>query len=325
MPAWMPEPSPGLDVALASSLSAAAACSRPRIATAWSTAREAAAAVDGAFGRLVDALGERPDLLIVAASASFCREHLGALISRRAGTLTLHGATACHGVLIGQGKDTLSGHGLGFWGLVDPGGAFGVGARVLSGDPWRAGVVAVQEALQSAARPGEVPGLLWLTSPPGMEEAIMRGIDDYFGCAVPYLSVGSAGPNGTAGGRQIAGQAVHRDAVVVGVHFPSSPVTTARGYEEQSAAHGMALTLRDALAASGQPPQAVAGALMSGAIGGTAAGSATLRDTAQTLAKTLGGAPFLATLSADEPSMIGVRGRQRATAVFATRGAADEG
>jgi hypothetical protein len=183
----------------------------------------AGAAVRGAFGDLVGRLGGAPDVLFLSASVGYdCVRVMGALAVVAPG-VALHGSTSCLGAMTERGFHSVDGRG----------GAYGVGCASLGGDPRAAAALAADAALDRARRAGEVPALAWVTSTPGTEEEVIRGLEDVFGPNVPVFG-GSAADNTVAGEWCVfADGGAHRDAVLVTVLFPSSRVGYAfhSGYE----------------------------------------------------------------------------------------------
>jgi hypothetical protein len=121
----------------------------------------------------------------------------------------------------------------GLMGIVDRAGAYGTGSAALGADPRRAVQEALARALEEAERPGEVPALVLLTSPPGREEELLLGIADVVGAHVPVAG-GSAADETVAGNWwQAANREVGNDLVVVTVLFPSGAVVSSfqSGYE----------------------------------------------------------------------------------------------
>jgi hypothetical protein len=136
----------------------------------------------------------------------------------------LHGGTTCLGVMTEAGFHAADGVGLGLFGLKDPGGRYGVGAVESGSDPRAAGAAAAREAMAAAGRSSRSPKLIWLTSAPGFEEDVLRGIEDAVGANVPIVG-GSAADNTIAGHwRQFANGETYTDGIVVTAMYPSTAV-----------------------------------------------------------------------------------------------------
>ena len=81
--------------------------------------------------------------------------------------------------------------------------------------------------MERADREGEAPDLVWLSTSPGTEEAVLKGIEAVVGQNVPVLG-GSAADDDISGKWSLFDKAERRGAgVVVSVLFPSRPVSFA--------------------------------------------------------------------------------------------------
>ncbi|MEM9198330.1 MAG: FIST C-terminal domain-containing protein, partial [Pseudomonadota bacterium] len=82
-------------------------------------------------------------------------------------------------------------------------------------------------ALAQAARPGEKPDLVWISSTPGAEETVLDGIASVVGTDVPIIG-GSAADNDVGGAWFVGDAATHcAEGVAVAVLFPSTAVSFA--------------------------------------------------------------------------------------------------
>jgi hypothetical protein len=139
------------------------------------------------------------------------------------GPAAVHGSSSCLGVMTGQGF--VGGHGdaLGAFAIWDPDGAYGSAMVALDTEPREAAARAIRKALERAGRPGEAPGLVWLSTSPGHEESVLDGIKDVIGR--PALIVGaSAADNDVAGDWSVFDpDGACGAGVVVSVLFPSVP------------------------------------------------------------------------------------------------------
>lgn len=106
-----------------------------------------------------------------------------------------HGASSCQAVMTNKGFH--AGPVIGALAVYDSGPhAYGTG---ISECTQKNGVMyALDMALESANRVGEVPDLILLHATPGDEESIISSIDERFGTLVPIIG-GSAADNSTAG------------------------------------------------------------------------------------------------------------------------------
>ncbi|RME74900.1 MAG: hypothetical protein D6784_08995 [Chloroflexi bacterium] len=195
-----------------------------KIATAWTTVPNVEQAVQTAFDNLSASLDGPPNLLIVYPSVGYSINAVVSALQNTAADIPVHGGTSCLGVMTADGFHSADGVGLGMLGLADPDGSYGVGAAEMGDDPRLAGRQAVEQAVQNAGREGELPALIWLTSAPGAEESVLRGIQDVVGESVP-IAGGSSADNTVEGNWvQFTANSVHKNGVVVTVMYPSSGV-----------------------------------------------------------------------------------------------------
>jgi len=191
------------------------------IATAWSTDSDPRLAFDGAYSRLRDKLGGDPSLLLVFFTETYPAAAMLAAAQALPSDIRIHGSTTCAGVMTEEGFHGQDGRALGLWGLRDPGGSFGVGMAAQNGDAGQAAVLALEQALAQAGRPGEAPDLVWLSASPGSEEAVLQGIKRVLGSTVQVLG-GTAADNSIAGHWSLLTRdASANNAVVVTVMFPT--------------------------------------------------------------------------------------------------------
>ena len=198
-----------------------------KIATRQTTENDTLSAFDSTYAELVDELGAPPHLLLVFSSATHDIDGLSGHLGAAAPGVPVHGGTSCLGVMTEEGFCSEDGVGLGLWGIRDDDGGFGVGIASMGDDPKGAAVRATRDALEQADRVGELPELIWLTAAPGFEEDVIAGIVDVVGPNVPIFG-GSTADNTVEGKwRQFTPGAVHSDAVVLSVWFPSGTVSFA--------------------------------------------------------------------------------------------------
>lgn len=134
-----------------------------------------------------------------------------------------HGATSCLGAMTG----TTTSAPVAAFVISDSEGDYGSALRPLGDNPKAAAQAATRAALQGAGRPGEAPDLVWLSSAPGSEEAVIEGIQAITGPEVPIIG-GSAADNTNMGDWCVfdAAQA-EQNGVIVSVLFCSSHVSFA--------------------------------------------------------------------------------------------------
>jgi hypothetical protein len=207
-----------------------------RISTAFSVETDTAAAARHAFARLTEELGAKPRWLFAQASVKHDAEALRRALVDLAPGAALHGSTSCLGVMSQAGFHSEEGTALGLLGVVDEGGAFGVGAARAGDHPEAAAAEATRAAIADAGRPGEVPALVWLSCAPGAEEAVLRGVEGVVGAEVPIVGGSSADNTIEGHWQQLTAGAAFRDAIVVSALFPSGRVVSAfqSGYSPTS-------------------------------------------------------------------------------------------
>jgi hypothetical protein len=214
-----------------------------RIATSAVSQAATEQSVDAALDLLVRRLGGEPDLVIAyhtadGGAATF--EVLG----RRMPPGRFAGCSSCRGVMTEEGLFGFDGPGFALWGLRDPDGAYGTGFATIDLPPdadhaTAAGTArdaarrAYLAAVEGAGRAGELPELLWVLAVPGVEEAVLRGLDDVTGGQVP-IAGGSAADNTIEGGWTcFAGDRIGSRGVAVVALFPTTAVASSfqSGYE----------------------------------------------------------------------------------------------
>lgn len=203
-----------------------------KISTA-STSDKDSGCITKLYEKVVTDLEAEPDLLMLSCSASYDIEKIAALLTQCAPGIPLHGGTSCMGVMTDQGPRIEDGFGMALFAIHDPGGSYGVGAVSMGRDPRNAAQKAVTMALENAECPGQVPGMIWLTSAPGREELLIDGIGKVVGKNVPVTG-GSTGDNSVSGEwKQICNDQIYSDGVVVTTLFPSTEIMFAfhSGYE----------------------------------------------------------------------------------------------
>ena len=197
------------------------------VATSFSLESEPAAAVAAACARLQEALGGAPHWVLAQAAVGHDAEALRAALAQHLSGVAVHGGSSCLGVMTQAGMHSDGSVGLGLLGIRDAEGGFGTGAAASGGDARAAAREAVSRAIEAAGRPGETPALIWLSSAPGSEEAVLEGIADVVGRGVPV--VGGSTADSTVEGLwfQLTAEAVFHDAVVVSALFPSTRMVSA--------------------------------------------------------------------------------------------------
>jgi len=197
------------------------------IASSCSTVHDAAQSAGQSYREVEERLGGPPDFVIAYASSLYDNHILVGTLKQHAGGIPIHGGTSCLGVMTESGFHSDEGYGMGLLGIRDDAGCFGVGAAPIGSDPQYGARQAIERALEQAGCPGEVPQLILLSSAPGQEESLVRGIEQVVGGDVPIVG-GSTADNTVEGHwKQFAGGEVLEDSVVVSVLFPSGQAACA--------------------------------------------------------------------------------------------------
>ncbi len=180
------------------------------------------AALGASFEAWLGQYDRAPDFVALHKSVA-CRD--AGLSPRLADVRALHGATSCLGVMSEAGPKIENGAGA--FAIWDEGGDYGTVMRPLGDDARAAARDACEAALLAADRPGEAPDLIWLSSSPGQEEAVLAGIADVVGPHVPVLG-GSAADDSVEGHWLVYDKDdVQSNGVVVSVLFPTTTVSFA--------------------------------------------------------------------------------------------------
>ncbi len=194
-----------------------------KIASA-STTKIQPEAIKEIYRQLMRELDTAPDLLFVYCSIGYDISCIVDIVLELTPNVAIHGSTSCAGVMTQRGVASENNEGLAMLGIADPQGGFGVGAASIGDNPLRAAETAVNQALANADCPGEVPAMVWLSSAPGCEEALLHGIANIFGDDVPVAG-GSSADNALDGSwKQFDNHSVYTNGVVVTTLFPSSEV-----------------------------------------------------------------------------------------------------
>ncbi len=192
-----------------------------KIATSHSTDSNPAEAVNRACDQLQERLGEAPSLIFAHWSVPYDGHQVSDLLATRFPESKVHGGTSCLGSMTEEGFISHEGAGIGLMGICDRQGDYGVAGSELSAHPRQAAAAAVNLAIENAERFGELPTMIRVTSAPGQEEEIIRGIEGVVGTDVPIIG-GSAGDNTIEGHwQQLGNRKLLTDGVVVSVLYPS--------------------------------------------------------------------------------------------------------
>jgi hypothetical protein len=198
-----------------------------RIATA---ACETSSTIDAAarcIAQLVAQGMDAPRYLMIQANAQHDLRAVGTAARARWPQVRVHGATSCLGSMIETGTHTGHEPGVCLLAIADADGDYGTACGALGDAPSTAAAALVRQALADADRLGETPALVWISSTPGKEEAVIAGLQEVVGASTPIVG-GSAADNAIEGKWQVTSDgAAFGDGMVVSVMFPSTPIGAA--------------------------------------------------------------------------------------------------
>lgn len=199
-----------------------------RIATATSDHPDFKVAVREAMAEIHSQLNSSPHFLVVYTSILYGTEDLARELRLLAPGTLIHGGTSCRGVMSERGFcSSPKGFGLGLFAIHDEVGAYGVGGVEVNSSAHDAAIEAARLAVAEAKRMGESPALVWLTSPPGLEEEVISGLMDFFGPNVPVFGGSSADEEVTGRWAQFTHLTYSTHSVVVSVLYPPSRIAFA--------------------------------------------------------------------------------------------------
>ena len=156
--------------------------------------------------------------------ASHDADDVAAWVARHLPGVPFIGGTSCRGVLVGGHQPDPSD--IAVLLIHDRGGDYGVGAAALGDNPAAAAAQALEDALDAAGCPGELPDAVWVFQPPGAEEQVIEGLRRVIGDRCPVLGGSAADDMVTGAWRQIASVPAEGPSVVVAVLLPSTPIAT---------------------------------------------------------------------------------------------------
>lgn len=195
-----------------------------KIASAYSVNSDTNQAVHESYRQLQEKLEGPPSLLLVYSSVVYDLPTIQKTLLKLAPGVPFAGGTSCMGVMTEAGFHSRDGTGIGLLGFFDPQGNYGIGAARIGSNGRAASAAAIQQAVESAARPGEQPDLVWLIGTKGHEENVLQGIQDVIGKGTPIFG-GSAADN-TVEGRWhqfTAGEILDDGALVIAL-YPSTSI-----------------------------------------------------------------------------------------------------
>jgi hypothetical protein len=199
------------------------------IVTAVTEISDPAAAINSLTARFHEHDNRPPDFVTVHYDGARHPQTIWSELTKQISTASLHGGSSCLGVMSEQGAVVSGGPAIGAFAIWDEEGSYGTAMMTISGQPRQAASIATRAALDRAGRSGEAPALIWLTAPPGCEEAVLDGIKDVVGRSTPIVGGSSADNDVSGNWSQMSRDGVETKAIVVSVLFPSTPLSSAFG------------------------------------------------------------------------------------------------
>lgn len=167
--------------------------------TAHSLAETTPLAAQQIAERLLAQSPHAPSLLLVYFTQAHDAAVLRHALKEHFPDSRLIGCSSCGGILTQAGHHAQAGRGLAVAALYDDKGAYGVAGQVGQTPDVR---TLLRRAIADGGRPGELPQLVLLHASPGLEEAMLAGIESEFGATVPVVG-GSAADDGVRGEWQL--------------------------------------------------------------------------------------------------------------------------
>lgn len=135
--------------------------------------------------------------------------------------------SSCLGAASSFGVDEASDRRLTLLAMIDPDGSYGVASvQQDSNQICQQAAATVLAAIDHAGRHAELPALIWCMQAPGLEEQIIRGIQQVVGDQVPILG-GSAADNDVSGSwNQFDGKQLGDNLLVIAVLYPTVPMSS---------------------------------------------------------------------------------------------------
>ena len=198
-----------------------------QIQTGMSTESTAQQAIEDIMSQLQQEPSCQPDFVALHFSVGWEPTEVQAAATAAFRTRALHGGSSCQGVMTDKGLAMRDGRGMGAFAIWDKDGAYGSAMVDLTSDPRIAARQATEAALRQADREGEAPDLVWLTTAPGAEEAVLEGIKDVLGREAIIVGGSSADNDVSGKWAQFTNEGTAANSVVVSVLFPSSPISCA--------------------------------------------------------------------------------------------------
>jgi len=193
-------------------------------------------AVKEAIGKLKKSLKKNPDFLILFSTVDYDLEKVLKEIRKKVGNKTkIYGGTSCLGVLTKDGFHKSEKGALAVLGVISDRIKFGVGCCDLDKfSPREAGKRAVIKAIKSAGKDiNQKPKLILITSAPGSEEDILKGIAEIVGEDTPVIGGSSADNTIEGKWSQFCNDKVCKNSTVLAVIYTDlkTGISYQSGYE----------------------------------------------------------------------------------------------
>ena len=179
--------------------------------------------IDRLVDELTDQLPEQPSLAIQFFNANINAEKLQSAFTKKIACPVLS-ASSCMGGMLQKQAGMPTQVSAGVFYVFDSNGDYGVGSSSILDSPELAAQQALTQALQQSDREYESPDVIWLSTPPGQEEKVIKGLTSVVGPNVPIIG-GSCADNDISGDwKQFDQNGVYQNAVMVSVFFTSFDV-----------------------------------------------------------------------------------------------------
>jgi len=193
----------------------------------WSVNGDESQAVEEAVSMMKAKLEKSPDFAFLFSSIGYGEEKLLQEINELLPGTKIYGGTSCLGPMTADGFHVGEKASLAIMGISSEKIAWGVGGADLDKlSPREAGKEAVLGAIESAGKEKtEKPNIVFITAAPGMEETILKGIEDIVGKEVPIFG-GSSGDNEIIGEwRQFVNDKVYSNGLALAVAYTDLKVS----------------------------------------------------------------------------------------------------
>lgn len=193
------------------------------IATGCSKKSNESEAVREAYAQLTEKMST-PSFLFVLSTVTYNNKMIMHELNTLMVDTKLIGGTSCIGLFTERGYCSENKRALGLFGIKDDMGCFGIAALSLSDNPFSDGQEVIRKALNNAGRPGELPNMILLTSAPGHEEDLLKGIMSVVGVDVPIFG-GTSADNTISGlWQQFCGEEIYQNGIAVAVIYASQAI-----------------------------------------------------------------------------------------------------